>query len=108
MSTTSAFLGSPVAPSVMASNYMVASSSGSWGSPRGHGGARSMQQHHHHLPHDTVMNEVHQHPGSVHHGQFGELELALQQGRAAPNPPHVEHGSGGAFSHSSNAMNWSL
>jgi hypothetical protein len=69
-----------------------------------------MQQHHHHLPHDTVMNEVQpHHPGSVHHhGQFGELELALQQGRAAPNPPHVDHGSGGAFSHSSNAMNWSL
>ncbi|XP_051188425.1 squamosa promoter-binding-like protein 17 isoform X1 [Lolium perenne] len=112
MSTTSAFQGSPVAPSVMASNYMTAASSsgGSWGSPRGHGGARNMQQHHHHLPNDTVMTEVHpHHPGSVHHhGQFGELELALQQGRAAPNPPHVDHGSGGAFSHSSNAMNWSL
>ncbi|XP_037442359.1 squamosa promoter-binding-like protein 17 isoform X2 [Triticum dicoccoides] len=103
MSTTSAFQGSPVAPSVMASNYMAASSSGSWGSPRG---ARSMQHHHHHMQHDTVMSEVH--PSSVHHGQFGELELALQQGRASPNPPHAEHGSGGAFSHSSNAMNWSL
>uniref|UniRef100_A0ACD5XX72 Uncharacterized protein n=1 Tax=Avena sativa TaxID=4498 RepID=A0ACD5XX72_AVESA len=109
MSTTSAFQGSPVAPSVVASNYMAASSSGSWGSPRGHGGARNMQQHHHHLQHDTVMTEVHHpHPGSVHHGQFGELELALQQGRAAQNPPDGEHGSGGAFSHSSNAMNWSL
>ncbi|KAF7059504.1 hypothetical protein CFC21_066399 [Triticum aestivum] len=110
MSTTSAFQGSPVAPSVMASNYMAASSSGSWGSPRG---GRSMhhhqqQQQQHHMQHDTVMSEVH--PSSVHHGQFGELELALQQGRAAPNPPHAEHGSGpgGAFSHSSNAMNWSL
>ncbi|CAM0952007.1 unnamed protein product [Alopecurus aequalis] len=110
MSTASAFQGSPVVPSVMASNYMAASSSsGSWGSPRDpHGAARNMQHHHHHLRHDTVMNEVHPHPGSVHHGQFGELELALQQGRATPNPPHVEHGSGGAFSHSSNAMNWSL
>lgn len=108
MSTTSAFQGSPVAPSVMASNYMAASSSGSWGSPRGHGASRNMQQHHHHLQHDTVMTEVHPHPSSAHHGQFGELELALQQGRAAQNPPNVEHGSGGAFSHSSNAMNWSL
>lgn len=104
MSTTSAFQGSPVAPSVMASNYLAASSSGSWGSsPQD---SRNMHHHHHHMPHDTVMNEVH--PSSVHHGQFGELELALQQGRATPNPPHAEHGSGGAFSHSGNAMNWSL
>nr|AQQ11821.1 squamosa-promoter binding protein-like protein [Bambusa multiplex] len=102
ISTTSTFEGNPVAPSVMASNYMAASSH--WTSSRGHEGARNVQQHH--LPHEVALNEVHQ--GSVHHGQFsGELELALQ-GSGPPHPPQSEHGSGSAFSHSSNAMNWSL
>lgn len=104
-STASAFGGgnNPVSPSVMASNYMAASPG--WNSSsRGHDGARNV-----HLPppHGVVLNEVP--PGSVHHGHFsGELELALQGG-APSNRPEAEHGSGsGAFSHSTNAMNWSL
>uniref|UniRef100_A0A0D3H8D0 SBP-type domain-containing protein n=2 Tax=Oryza barthii TaxID=65489 RepID=A0A0D3H8D0_9ORYZ len=104
-STASAFGGgnNPVSPSVMASNYMAASPG--WNSSsRGHDGARNV-----HLPppHGVALNEVP--PGSVHHGHFsGELELALQGG-APSNRPEAEHGSGsGAFSHSPNAMNWSL
>uniref|UniRef100_A0A0E0ETJ4 SBP-type domain-containing protein n=1 Tax=Oryza meridionalis TaxID=40149 RepID=A0A0E0ETJ4_9ORYZ len=104
-STASAFGGgnNPVSPSVMASNYMAASPG--WNSSsRGHDGARNV-----HLPppHGVALNEVP--PGSVHHGHFsGELELALQGG-ALSNRPEAEHGSGsGAFSHSTNAMNWSL
>ncbi|KAL5201393.1 hypothetical protein ABZP36_035747 [Zizania latifolia] len=108
MSTTSAFDGGhPVAPSVMASNYMMASSSWS-SSSRGHesGGARSG----HLPPHGVSVHEVH--PGApVHHGHFsGELELALQ-GSGPSNPPAAGHGhgSGSAFSHSTNdAMDWSL
>ncbi|KQJ90761.1 squamosa promoter-binding-like protein 17 isoform X2 [Brachypodium distachyon] len=111
MSTASAFQVSPVAPSVMASDYMAAASNSAWASTRGRNMQQHQQQQHHHH-HDAVMSDVH--PGSVHQhgGQFGELELALQQGRAgAPNTPHAEHGSSGAGAfghHSSNAMNWSL
>ncbi|KAL5205531.1 hypothetical protein ABZP36_033740 [Zizania latifolia] len=105
MSTTSTFEGgNPVAPSVMANNYMTASSAGS-SSSRGHeGGARNAA----HLPsHGVAVHQVH--PGSVHRGHFsGELELALQ-GSGPSNPPEAEHGSGSsAFSHSTNAMDWSL
>ncbi|XP_062199852.1 squamosa promoter-binding-like protein 17 [Phragmites australis] len=90
MSTASAFEGTSVTPSVMASNYTAAAST--WTSSRGHA--------------EDALNLVH--PGSVHHGHFsGELELALQ-GSGPPNPPHVDHGSGSTFSQSSNAMNWSL
>ncbi|KAG8057217.1 hypothetical protein GUJ93_ZPchr0002g26305 [Zizania palustris] len=104
MSTTSAFEGGhTVAPSVMASNYMMANSSS-----RGHegGGARSG----HMPPHGVSVHDVHP-GGSVHHGHFsGELELALQ-GSGPSNPPAAwhGHGSGSAFSHSTNdAMDWSL
>ncbi|RLM86572.1 squamosa promoter-binding-like protein 17 [Panicum miliaceum] len=100
MSEASAFEGTPVAPSVMASSYTAA---GAWAGSRGPAaeGARSVQH-----PEDALHLV---HPGSVHHGNFsGELELALQ-GSGPSNPPHAHHGSsGGTFSHSSNAMNWSL
>ncbi|OEL32069.1 Squamosa promoter-binding-like protein 17 [Dichanthelium oligosanthes] len=100
MPAASAFEGTPVAPSVMASSYTAASA---WTGSRGLAeGARNVQHH------EDALHLVH--PGSVHHGHFsGELELALQ-GSGPSNPPHVHHGSssGGAFSHSSNAMNWSL
>lgn len=97
MSTASAFEGTPVAPSVMASSYTAASA---WtGSSRGPAdGARSVQH-----PEDALH--------LVHHGHFsGELELALQgSGPSDPPPPHVHHdSSGGTFGHSTNAMNWSL
>ncbi|KAL6655344.1 hypothetical protein ACP70R_006170 [Stipagrostis hirtigluma subsp. patula] len=98
-SASAAFEGTPVALPVMASSYPAASA---WTSSRSHAeGARNLQQH------DDAMAVVH--PGTVHHGHFsGELELALQGSGPPPNPPHAGHGSGGAFSHSSNAMNWSL
>uniref|UniRef100_J3MYQ6 SBP-type domain-containing protein n=1 Tax=Oryza brachyantha TaxID=4533 RepID=J3MYQ6_ORYBR len=106
-SSASAFGGgtNPVSPSVMASNYMGASSG--WGSSsRGHDGARNVQLP---PPHGIALSEVP--PGSVHHGRHfsGELELALQ-GSGPSNRPETEHGSSsGAFSHSTtNAMNWSL
>nr|WCD39367.1 squamosa promoter binding-like protein 17 [Cenchrus americanus] len=97
MSGASAFEGTPVAPSVMASSYAPAA--GSWATgPRGHaeGSSRNVQHHE---------DALH----LVGHGHFsGELELALQ-GSGPSNPPHVHHGSsGGTFGHSSNAMNWSL
>ncbi|XP_062194683.1 squamosa promoter-binding-like protein 17 [Phragmites australis] len=102
MSTASAFEGTPVTPSVMASNYTAGSS---WTSSRGHAeGARNVQ--HHSPAHEDALKLVH--PGSVHHGHFsGELELALQ-GSGPPNPPQVGHGTPGTFGQSSNAMNWSL
>ncbi|CAD6218714.1 unnamed protein product [Miscanthus lutarioriparius] len=100
--TASAFEGTPVAPSVMASSYTVSST---WtGSRDPADGARNAQHH------DDALHLVH--PGPVHHGHFsGELELALQgSGPPPPNLPHVDHGSSsGTFSHSTtNAMNWSL
>ncbi|KAL6844743.1 hypothetical protein ACP4OV_025402 [Aristida adscensionis] len=96
---SAAFEGTPVALPVMATSYATAST---WAGPRSHSeGARS-------LPHDDhALAAVH--PGTVHHGHFsGELELALQGSGPPPNPPHVDHDSGGAFSHSSNSVNWSL
>ncbi|WVZ65383.1 hypothetical protein U9M48_014757 [Paspalum notatum var. saurae] len=106
MPAASAFESTPVTvtPSVVASSYTAAA--GAWSGSRGPApaeGARSgVQQHHEYALHLV-------HPGSVHHGHFsGELELALQ-GSGPPNQPQVDHGSaGGTFSHSSNAMNWSL
>ncbi|TVU10019.1 hypothetical protein EJB05_43534, partial [Eragrostis curvula] len=101
MSTASAFEGTPVSPSVMASSYTAAST---WTGSRVHEGARNLQ---HHPPHEDGLHLVHP-AGSVHHGHFsGELELALQ-GSGPSNPPQVDHGSGGTYGHSSNAMNWSL
>uniref|UniRef100_A0A0D9XF43 SBP-type domain-containing protein n=1 Tax=Leersia perrieri TaxID=77586 RepID=A0A0D9XF43_9ORYZ len=104
MSTTASAFGggnNPVAPSVMASNYMAASSG--WNSSgRGHDGTRNM----HPTPHGVALNDVP--PGSVHHGHFsGELELALQGGGPS-NRPETEHGSGGGGGGFNHAMNWSL
>ncbi|CAN6174798.1 unnamed protein product [Urochloa humidicola] len=93
----SAFEGTPVAPSVVAGSYTAAA--GGWTVSRGTAeGARNAPHH------EDALHLVH------HHGHFsGELELALQ-GSGPANPPHAHHSSsgGGAFSHSSNAMNWSL
>ncbi|CAN6196423.1 unnamed protein product [Urochloa humidicola] len=92
----SAFEGTPVAPSVVAGSYTAAA--GAWtGSRAAAEGARNAPHH------EDTLHLVH------HHGHFsGELELALQ-GSGPANPPHAHHGSsGGAFGHSSNAMNWSL
>ncbi|CAL5073638.1 unnamed protein product [Urochloa decumbens] len=91
-----AYEGTPVAPSVVASGYTAAP--GAWTGSRGTAeGARNAPHH------DDALH-------LFHHGHFsGELELALQ-GSGQANPPHAHHhgSSGGAFGHSSNAMNWSL
>jgi hypothetical protein len=88
LSATAGFDGNPVAPSLMASNYITPSP---WTSPRGHDG-----------------DEVH--PSSSHHGQFsGELELALQGNRPAPPPPRrMDHGSSSTFNQAGNTTDWSL
>ncbi|TVU28266.1 hypothetical protein EJB05_19777, partial [Eragrostis curvula] len=87
MSTASAFEGTPVSPSVMASSYKAAST---WTGSRVHEGARNLQ---HHSPHEDGLHVVHP-VGSVHHGHFSvELELALGSGPS--NQPQVDHGTRG-------------
>nr|CAB3453786.1 unnamed protein product [Digitaria exilis] len=97
MSAATAFENTPVAPSVMASSYTAAATA-AWTGGSSREGARNV-----HHPEDALH--------LVHHGHFsGELELALQGSGPSSDPPHHVHhdSSGGAFGHSTNAMNWSL
>ncbi|KAL6859002.1 hypothetical protein ACP4OV_018004 [Aristida adscensionis] len=100
LSATAGFDGNPVAPSLMASNYIAPSP---WTGSRGHEGGRNVPPQ---LPPEVPLGEVHS--GSSHHGQFsGELELALQGNRPAP-APRIEHGSAGSFDQAGNTTDWSL
>ncbi|GJN15779.1 hypothetical protein PR202_gb02719 [Eleusine coracana subsp. coracana] len=100
LSTTAGFDGNPVAPSLMASNYIAPSP---WTGPRGHEGERSMPPQ---LPPEVPLDEVHS--GSSHHGQFsGELELALQGNRPAPSR-RMDHGSSSTFNQAGSTTDWSL
>jgi hypothetical protein len=100
LSATAGFDGNPVAPSLMASNYITPSP---WTGPQGHDGGRSVPPQ---LPPEIPFDEVN--PGTSHHGQFsGELELALQGNRLVP-PRRMDHGSSSTFNQAGNTTDWSL
>ncbi|XP_039816114.1 squamosa promoter-binding-like protein 14 isoform X2 [Panicum virgatum] len=101
MPATAGFDGNPVAPSVMASSYIMPSP---WMGSQGHAGGRNMTPQ---LPPEVPLDEVHS-GSSSRHGQFsGELELALQGSRPAP-APRIDQGSTSTFDQASNTSDWSL
>ncbi|XP_062195862.1 squamosa promoter-binding-like protein 14 isoform X2 [Phragmites australis] len=100
LSATAGFDGSPVAPSLMASNYIAPNP---WTGSRGHEGARNVPSQ---LPPEVPLNGLQS--GSSHHGHFsGELELALQGNRPAP-APRMDQGSTGTFDQGGSTAGWSL
>ena len=100
LSATAGFDGNPVAPSLMASNYIAPSP---WTGPSGHEGRQSVPPQ---LPPEVPLDEVPS--GPSHHGRFsGELELALQGNRPVP-APRIDQGSTSTFDQASNTSDWSL